>query len=52
MGARSSGGEFDAFIYHNFSIADEPGSVRFGKQVVSWGESTFIGGGINSVNPT
>ena len=52
MGARSSGGEIlDAFIYHNYSIADEPGSVRFGKQVVSWGESTFIGGGINSVNP-
>jgi hypothetical protein len=22
-----------------------------GKQVVSWGESTFIGGGINSINP-
>jgi len=52
MGARSSGGQIlDAFIYHNYSIADEPGSVRFGKQVVSWGESTFIGGGINAVNP-
>jgi hypothetical protein len=32
-------------------IADLPGSVRLGKQVVSWGESTFIGGGINSINP-
>ncbi|BAQ76773.1 protein of unknown function, DUF1302 family [Pseudomonas sp. Os17] len=51
-GAKSSGGQIlDAFIYHNYSIADEPGSVRFGKQVVSWGESTFIGGGINSINP-
>src|SRR5476651_1961243 len=51
-GAKSSGGEIlDAFIYHNYSIADEPGSVRLGKQVVSWGESTFIGGGINAVNP-
>ncbi len=51
-GAKSSGGEFlDAFIYHNYSIADEPGTVRLGKQVVSWGESTFIGGGINSINP-
>jgi hypothetical protein len=51
-GAKSSGGEIlDAFIYHNYSIADEPGSVRLGKQVVSWGESTFIGGGINSINP-
>jgi len=51
-GAKSSGFELlDAFIYHNYSIADEPGSVRFGKQVVSWGESTFIQGGINSINP-
>jgi hypothetical protein len=51
-GAKSAGGEIlDAFVYHNYSIADEPGSVRLGKQVVSWGESTFIGGGINSINP-
>ncbi|WP_095162395.1 DUF1302 domain-containing protein [Pseudomonas sp. Irchel 3F5] len=51
-GAQSSGGQIlDAFVYHNYSIADQPGSVRLGKQVVSWGESTFIGGGINSINP-
>ena len=51
-GAKSAGGEIlDAFVYHNYSIADQPGSVRLGKQVVSWGESTFIGGGINSINP-
>ncbi|PRA28831.1 DUF1302 domain-containing protein [Pseudomonas poae] len=51
-GAKSSGGQIlDAFIYHNYNVADLPGSVRFGKQVVSWGESTFIGGGINSINP-
>ncbi|HDS1709236.1 MULTISPECIES: DUF1302 domain-containing protein [Pseudomonas] len=51
-GAKSSGAELlDAFVYHNYSIGDQPGSVRFGKQVVSWGESTFIGGGINSINP-
>ncbi|WP_460144693.1 DUF1302 domain-containing protein [Pseudomonas sp. S2_A02] len=51
-GAKSSGGQIlDAFVYHNYSIADQPGSVRLGKQVVSWGESTFIGGGINSINP-
>lgn len=51
-GAKSSGAQIlDAFVYHNYSIAELPGSVRFGKQVVSWGESTFIGGGINSINP-
>ncbi|MEB0028798.1 DUF1302 domain-containing protein [Pseudomonas sp. MH9.2] len=51
-GAKSSGGEIlDAFVYHNYSITDLPGSVRAGKQVVSWGESTFIGNSINSINP-
>ncbi|MDV3441855.1 DUF1302 domain-containing protein [Pseudomonas otitidis] len=51
-GAQSSGGQIlDAFIYHNYNIADLPGSVRLGKQVVSWGESTFIQNGINSINP-
>ncbi|HTN30572.1 MAG TPA: DUF1302 domain-containing protein [Pseudomonas sp.] len=50
--AQSSGAELlDAFVYYNYSLADLPGSVRLGKQVVSWGESTFIQGGINSINP-
>jgi hypothetical protein len=50
--AKSSGGQIlDAFVYHNYSVGDEPGSVRLGKQVVSWGESTFIQNGINSINP-
>ncbi len=51
-GAQSSGVELlDAFVYHNYEVADLPGSVRVGKQVVSWGGSLFIGGGINSINP-
>lgn len=51
-GAQSSGAEIlDAFVYHNYSVADQPGSVRLGKQVVSWGESTFIQNSINSINP-
>ncbi|MDC7824256.1 DUF1302 domain-containing protein [Pseudomonas sp. BLCC-B13] len=51
-GAKAAGAEFlDAFVYHNYSIAEQPGSVRLGKQVVSWGESTFIQNGINAVNP-
>jgi len=50
--ARSSGAQLlDAFVYHNYSVRDLPGSVRLGKQVVSWGESTFIQNGINSINP-
>jgi hypothetical protein len=52
QGAQSSGAEIlDAFVYHNYSIAEQPGSVRLGKQVVSWGESTFIQNGINAINP-
>jgi hypothetical protein len=51
-GAQASGAEIlDAFVYHNYAIGGMPGSVRFGKQVVNWGESTFIGGGINAINP-
>ena len=51
-GAKTRGAEIlDAFVYHNYAIADQPGTVRLGKQVVSWGESTFIMNSINSVNP-
>lgn len=41
----------DAFVFHNFTIADREATVRLGQQVVSWGESTFIQGGINAINP-
>ncbi|MDX1571182.1 MAG: DUF1302 domain-containing protein [Xanthomonadales bacterium] len=41
----------DAFLYWDFDIGDALGTVRFGRQVVSWGESTFIQGGINVINP-
>ena len=41
----------DAFVYHNYSIGENPGNVRLGRQVVSWGESTFIQNSINSINP-
>lgn len=41
----------DSFIYDNFQIGNHSASVRFGKQVLNWGESTFIQGGINAFNP-
>jgi hypothetical protein len=41
----------DAFIYKDFTIGDHKGSFRVGRQVVSWGESTFIQNGINVINP-
>lgn len=51
-GAKTRGAEIlDAFIFQNYMIGDQPGTVRLGKQVVSWGESTFIMNSINSINP-
>ncbi|TVP87864.1 MAG: DUF1302 domain-containing protein [Pseudomonadaceae bacterium] len=41
----------DAFVYHNYAIGSNPGNVRLGRQVVSWGEGLFIQNGINSINP-
>lgn len=50
--AKFSGVELlDAFVYGEFDIADMPLDVRLGRQVVNWGESTFILGGINQINP-
>lgn len=40
----------DLFAYYNFKIGDRNASIRLGKQVVNWGESTFIGNSINTIN--
>ena len=50
--SKASGAELmDAYVYGEFDVLDMPLDVRLGKQVVSWGESTFITGGVNSINP-
>jgi hypothetical protein len=41
----------DAYVYKDFDIGNQIASVRLGRQVVSWGESTFIQQGINVINP-
>lgn len=41
----------DAYVSADFDLGDMPLSIRAGDQVVSWGESTFIQGGINVLNP-
>ncbi len=38
----------DAFVYHTFDLDPRTLSVRVGRQVVNWGESLFINGGISS----
>ncbi|NEZ04400.1 DUF1302 domain-containing protein [Wenzhouxiangella sp. XN201] len=41
----------DAYIYGDFDVGERMLSLRLGRQVVSWGESTFLAGGINTINP-
>ena len=41
----------DAYVRGNFDVGGRNLNIRAGKQVVSWGESTFILNGINVINP-
>lgn len=48
----ASGGELlDAYVFSDWYFGNVPVSLRYGQQVLSWGESTFIQGGINTINP-
>ncbi len=40
----------DAFVYAKFDLGDMASELRLGRQVVSWGESTFIQNGVNAIN--
>lgn len=49
--ARFSGIEWlDAFVYGKFNAGQNDLNLRFGRQVVNWGESLFIQG-VNQINP-
>ena len=41
----------DGFVYAGFEPMGKNLRVRIGRQVISWGESTFIPNGINIINP-
>ena len=41
----------DAYLTYDFELRDTLVTVRAGNQVISWGESTFIQNGINTINP-
>ncbi len=41
----------DLFLSADYTVADLPVSLRLGKQVINWGESTFILNGNNVFNP-
>ena len=40
----------DAFVARTFQFGEKNINVRAGRQVISWGESTFIPNGINIIN--
>jgi hypothetical protein len=41
----------DLYVWGEHEVGDRFLNWRLGRQVVSWGESTFIQGGINVINP-
>jgi len=41
----------DAYVYGTWELGEMPLDLRVGRQVVSWGESTFIQNGVNIINP-
>jgi hypothetical protein len=40
----------DLWVSKSFAVGEQQARVRIGNQVVSWGESLFLPGGINSTN--
>jgi hypothetical protein len=40
----------DLWVSKGFQVGDQQARVRVGNQVISWGESIFLPGGINSTN--
>ena len=41
----------DAYLVANTEVKDIPIQIRLGDQILNWGESTFIQGGVNIINP-
>jgi hypothetical protein len=41
----------DLYFYTSFDVGSMPIDLRIGRQVVNWGESTFIQNGISVINP-
>ncbi|MGB0203498.1 MAG: DUF1302 domain-containing protein [Neptuniibacter sp.] len=41
----------DAYFFAGIDLGEKPLDMRIGRQVVNWGESTFVQGGLNSINP-
>lgn len=48
--AKFKGRILDLWVSKSFSVGDQQVRARLGNQVISWGESLFLPGGINSTN--
>lgn len=47
----ASGDILDAFVWGDWDMNGHPLNVRFGKQVINWGEGLLFANGINNINP-
>jgi len=47
----NTGEVLDNYVAGKFDLGTLPLTIRAGRQVISWGESTFIPNGINVINP-
>ncbi len=41
----------DAYAWFQFGVGNGRAEIRAGNQVLNWGESTFIQGGLSGINP-
>ena len=41
----------DFYVWKNFDVGEQQLNLKFGKQVLSWGEALFLQNGINAINP-
>lgn len=50
--AQSAGSQWlQAFAFHHYQLAGQPGTVRWGRQVVDWGEGQLLPSALDVINP-
>ncbi|TWH77259.1 uncharacterized protein DUF1302 [Azomonas agilis] len=50
--AQSAGSQWlQAFVFHHYQLAGQPGTLRWGRQVVDWGEGQLLPSALDVINP-
>lgn len=50
--AQDSGAQLlEAFVYQHYAVAEQPGQLRVGRQVLGWGEGLFVPSAVQAINP-